>query len=205
MKCSSHLICFGAIKLDVDRRRTPGRFLLTGSANVLLLPKLSESLAGRIESMVGQGSKALDQGAESLSQRYGTPLVSHGVERRTTRRTIRWRRPLVGGIRLSGASQTNHVEQNAAVVLLLSNRGGSRSRFCAGGSRREDRRRRGQSGHEAEQPRLSTVLKILPRRWGSDFMRVCCFIKATRRSLSGQSRGRSQSQRCSRNSYLRSI
>lgn len=40
---------FEAIKLDVDRRRVPGRFLLTGSTNVLLLPKLSESLAGRLE------------------------------------------------------------------------------------------------------------------------------------------------------------
>ncbi len=40
---------FPAIKLEVDRNRRPGRFLLTGSANVLLLPKLSESLAGRME------------------------------------------------------------------------------------------------------------------------------------------------------------
>ena len=40
---------FLAIKADVDRRRRPGRFLLTGSANVLMLPKLSESLAGRME------------------------------------------------------------------------------------------------------------------------------------------------------------
>jgi len=40
---------FPAIKVDVDRKREPGRFLLTGSANVLLLPKLSESLAGRME------------------------------------------------------------------------------------------------------------------------------------------------------------
>lgn len=40
---------FEAIKLEVDRRRTPGRFLLTGSTNVLLLPTLSESLAGRLE------------------------------------------------------------------------------------------------------------------------------------------------------------
>jgi predicted AAA+ superfamily ATPase len=40
---------FPAIKMSVDRRRTPGRFLLTGSANVLLVPKLSESLAGRME------------------------------------------------------------------------------------------------------------------------------------------------------------
>jgi uncharacterized protein len=40
---------FPAIKLAVDRNRTPGRFLLTGSANVMTLPCLSESLAGRME------------------------------------------------------------------------------------------------------------------------------------------------------------
>lgn len=40
---------FRAIKMAIDRKREPGRFLLTGSANVLLLPKLSESLAGRLE------------------------------------------------------------------------------------------------------------------------------------------------------------
>lgn len=40
---------FAAIKLAVDRERNPGRFLLTGSANVLLLPRLSDSLAGRME------------------------------------------------------------------------------------------------------------------------------------------------------------
>ncbi|MSU83646.1 MAG: ATP-binding protein [Pedosphaera sp.] len=40
---------FPAIKMAIDRKREPGRFLLTGSANVLLLPKLSESLAGRME------------------------------------------------------------------------------------------------------------------------------------------------------------
>jgi len=37
-----------AIKLAVDEDRRPGRFLLTGSANVLGLPHLSESLAGRM-------------------------------------------------------------------------------------------------------------------------------------------------------------
>lgn len=40
---------FAALKLAVDRQRTPGRFLLTGSANVLLVPKLTDSLAGRME------------------------------------------------------------------------------------------------------------------------------------------------------------
>ena len=40
---------FLAIKAQVDRDRKPGRFLLTGSADVLLLPNLAESLAGRME------------------------------------------------------------------------------------------------------------------------------------------------------------
>lgn len=40
---------FVTIKLSVDRNRKPGRFILTGSSNVLLLPRLSDSLAGRIE------------------------------------------------------------------------------------------------------------------------------------------------------------
>ena len=40
---------FPALKAAVDTRRDSGRFLLTGSANVLLLPRLSESLAGRME------------------------------------------------------------------------------------------------------------------------------------------------------------
>lgn len=40
---------FLAIKAEVDRQRTPGRFLLTGSANVLLLPQVADSLAGRME------------------------------------------------------------------------------------------------------------------------------------------------------------
>jgi hypothetical protein len=38
-----------AIKRSVDQDRRPGRFLLTGSANVLTLPTVSESLAGRLE------------------------------------------------------------------------------------------------------------------------------------------------------------
>ena len=40
---------FTSIKSSVDSNRKPGRFILTGSANVLLLPKLADSLAGRME------------------------------------------------------------------------------------------------------------------------------------------------------------
>ncbi|MGE3074523.1 MAG: ATP-binding protein [Dehalococcoidia bacterium] len=40
---------FRSIKFEVDRDRRPGSFILTGSANVLLLPRLSDSLVGRME------------------------------------------------------------------------------------------------------------------------------------------------------------
>ena len=38
-----------AIKKSVDEDRRPGRFLLTGSANLMTIPTVSESLAGRVE------------------------------------------------------------------------------------------------------------------------------------------------------------
>lgn len=38
-----------ALKLSVDQDRRPGRFLLTGSANLLSLPSIADSLAGRME------------------------------------------------------------------------------------------------------------------------------------------------------------
>jgi predicted AAA+ superfamily ATPase len=38
-----------ALKLAIDQDRRPGRFLLTGSANLLALPQIADSLAGRME------------------------------------------------------------------------------------------------------------------------------------------------------------
>ena len=40
---------FLAIKKSVDEDRRPGRFLLTGSANLMALPTVADSLAGRLE------------------------------------------------------------------------------------------------------------------------------------------------------------
>ena len=40
---------FLPLKLMVDKNRKPGSYILTGSANVLLLPKVADSLAGRME------------------------------------------------------------------------------------------------------------------------------------------------------------
>lgn len=39
---------FASLKAVIDQRRTAGRFILTGSANVLLVPALADSLAGRM-------------------------------------------------------------------------------------------------------------------------------------------------------------
>ena len=40
-----------AIKKSVDEDRRPGRFLLTGSANLMALPLVADSLAGRMETL----------------------------------------------------------------------------------------------------------------------------------------------------------
>lgn len=50
-----------SIKLAVDNDRRPGRFLLTGSANLLMLPRLGDSLAGRMEIVDLQPLTAAEQ------------------------------------------------------------------------------------------------------------------------------------------------
>jgi predicted AAA+ superfamily ATPase len=40
---------FLPLKLRIDRNRTSGKYVLTGSANVLAMPKVADSLAGRME------------------------------------------------------------------------------------------------------------------------------------------------------------
>ena len=42
---------FTTLKLEVDRNRAPGRFVLTGSTNVLAVPAIQDSLAGRLEAV----------------------------------------------------------------------------------------------------------------------------------------------------------
>lgn len=63
---------FRHLKAEIDRDRRPGRFLLTGSANVLLLPRLSESLAGRMELITLEG---LSQGERAGNARNGADCL----------------------------------------------------------------------------------------------------------------------------------
>jgi len=72
---------FLAIKREIDKNREPGRFLLTGSADVLLLPKISDSLAGRLEILtlwpLSQGE--LTDHTEGFVDKVFGASLPHGV------------------------------------------------------------------------------------------------------------------------------
>ena len=55
------------IKLLVDEDRQPGSFILTGSANLMTLPTLADSLAGRAEFITLLPFSLLEQNQQSLS------------------------------------------------------------------------------------------------------------------------------------------
>lgn len=100
---------FPAIKMAIDRKREPGWFLLTGSANVMLLPKLSEFLAGRMEVLTlwpfsqGEMSGVREGFIDTLFSRQ--PAWSSG---RTTgiRREELFAKVLAGGYPLAVARKT---------------------------------------------------------------------------------------------------
>ncbi len=112
---------FTTLKLAVDRDRTPGRFILTGSANVLLVPRLADSLAGRMEilrlhplaqcELAGKvpsfldrlfaGSfptKSYERLGEELFERIVTGGYPAALARATHRRRSAWYRDYVGTI-----------------------------------------------------------------------------------------------------------
>ena len=109
---------FTALKTAVDRDRRPGRFILTGSANVLLLPKLADSLAGRMEilrlhplaqvemegkpadflaALFGRGFKAAPQGrlGHALAERIVAGGYPAALARASARRRANWYRDYI--------------------------------------------------------------------------------------------------------------
>ena len=109
---------FSALKSAVDRRRIPGRFLLTGSSNVLLIPALADSLAGRMGilqlhplaqcELTGCASGFLDglftgqlkhHSAERMGRALADLVVTGGypvaVARSTPRRRAAWYRDYI--------------------------------------------------------------------------------------------------------------
>jgi len=72
-----------AIKRSVDSDRRAGRFLLTGSANILTLPQVSESLAGRMEIvnlMPISRAEILGKEPTFLKMAFNSKLVKPGPE-----------------------------------------------------------------------------------------------------------------------------
>ena len=66
-----------AIKLSVDLDRRPGRFVLTGSANLLLVPAVTESLAGRME--IAQLMPLSESEKERRPGRFLADLLGAGI------------------------------------------------------------------------------------------------------------------------------
>ena len=110
-----------AIKKSVDEDRRPGRFLLTGSANLMALPTVADSLAGRLETSLllplsqseieGQSVNWLDsvfagqipqQGTQALGGDLIDRVLSGGypeaISRSTERRRIAWARQYIDAL-----------------------------------------------------------------------------------------------------------
>ena len=71
-----------AIKKAIDEDRRPGRFLLTGSANIMTLPAVADSLAGRMETltlMPLSQSEMRGGNANWLDSAFGGHLPETGV------------------------------------------------------------------------------------------------------------------------------
>lgn len=78
-----------AIKERVDRDQRPGRYLLTGSANLMSLPTVADSLAGRMETVrlfplsmrerLGQENHFLDQVFEGTPPSGSTSIVGDAL------------------------------------------------------------------------------------------------------------------------------
>lgn len=110
-----------AIKKSVDEDRRPGRFLLTGSANLMALPTVADSLAGRMDTLSllplsqseieGQSTNWLDSvfagqlpqssTAAPVSDLIGRVLrggYPEAISRSTARRRTAWARQYLNAI-----------------------------------------------------------------------------------------------------------
>ncbi len=110
-----------AIKKSVDEDRRPGRFLLTGSANLMALPTVADSLAGRMETLLllplsqseieGQSANWLDSVFAQRIPQQGSPALGadlvdrvlrggypEAISRSTPRRRIAWARQYIDAL-----------------------------------------------------------------------------------------------------------
>jgi hypothetical protein len=133
---------FVSIKQAVDEHRAAGRFLLTGSANALLLPRLSDSLAGRMESVrlttlseceiLGHQptflSKLLSKEAPStretrirdyLLQRIVVGCFPEPLQRSSERRSTAWYQQYVSTLIQRDIQDLTHIDHPDLMTKLL--------------------------------------------------------------------------------------
>lgn len=130
-----------AIKASVDRRRSAGRFLLTGSANVMMMPQIADSLVGRMEHLTlwplsqGEISKhkegfldaiwadRLPSGAGGMSLAQLVERVTRGgypvAYSRTEARRRAWFRSYVTGVVQRDVRDLTRIEGLTALPRLL--------------------------------------------------------------------------------------
>lgn len=110
-----------AIKQSVDEDRRPGRFLLTGSANLMALPTVADSLAGRMETlsllplsqseMASHSANWIDNVFAGRILKMGPPVLDknliervlrggypEAISRETTRRRVTWARQYIDAL-----------------------------------------------------------------------------------------------------------
>jgi predicted AAA+ superfamily ATPase len=110
-----------AIKKSVDEDRRPGRFLLTGSANLMLLPTIADSLAGRMETLSllplsqselhGSNANWIDAAFAGQLLKVSVPIVANAlveivlqggypeaISRATARRRTAWARQYIDAL-----------------------------------------------------------------------------------------------------------
>jgi predicted AAA+ superfamily ATPase len=131
-----------AIKKSVDEDRRPGRFLLTGSANLMALPTVADSLAGRMETLSllplsqseieGQSANWLDgvfkdQMPKPGTSAHGSDLVERvlrggypeAVARPTSKRRVAWARQYIDAIVQRDVRDVSGIEKLDQLPRLL--------------------------------------------------------------------------------------
>ena len=136
---------FLPLKSAVDKNRRAGSFLLTGSANVLFLPKVADSLAGRMEVLTlrplsqgeieGNRENFIDwacgddfklppavaaEERENLFQRMFAGGFPEAIERRTAARRAVWFRSYVTTLLQKDARDLANIEGLTDLPRLLS-------------------------------------------------------------------------------------
>lgn len=156
-----------AIKKTVDEDRRPGRFLLTGSANLLALPSVADSLAGRMETLTlfplsqseirGGTGNWLDQAfaGEFLSVRdpiVGDALVEEvirggypeAVSRTTARRRTAWAKQYIDAILqrdvrdIADVGKLDQLPRFLRALAQVRTTLQLQSDWCPGGARQQD-------------------------------------------------------------------